>query len=219
MDGISYHHICSFSPNLRSPEVTPSPDLRNQFFVSLIPWSLGTQLGPRGPWLSGLAPVTLVLSRKVHIAAAAAAAACPAAYVTAARRASLASGKDLWRVHCSVTEEENKAQEHLESDRIFSIFTLFSDTEALSVRHPGRHCVTRQSAPPCFAGVTSAAALCACPSFQPQFMSAICRGRLMLVTVPNKSTFLGPMQLDPTIIREKLFRGIDEEYNVSFSFS
>ena len=125
MDGISYHHICSFSPNLRSPEVTPSPDLRNQFFVSLIPWSLGTQLGPRGPWLSVLAPVTLVLSRKVHIAAAAAAAACPAAYVTAARRASLASGKDLWRVHCSVTEEENKAQEHLESDRIFSIFTLF----------------------------------------------------------------------------------------------
>ena len=162
-------------------------------------------------------PVTLVLSKEVHIAAAAAAAACPTAYVTAAPAvlAQLAAK----RVHCSVTEEENKPREHFESDRIFSIFTLFSDTEALSVRHPGRHCVTRQSAPPCFAGVTSPAALCACPSFQPQFMSAICRGRLMLVTVPNKSTFLGPMQLDPTIIREKLFRGIDEEYNVSFSFS
>lgn len=37
----------------------------------------------------------------------------------------------------------------------------------------------------------------------------------MLVQVPNKSTFLGPMQLDPLIIREKLFQGIDGDYNVT----
>jgi len=37
----------------------------------------------------------------------------------------------------------------------------------------------------------------------------------MLVQVPNKSTFLGPMQQDPLIIREKLFTGIDGDYNVT----
>ena len=66
--------------------------------------------------------------------------------------------------------------------------------------------------------VTSSRAVCACPSFQPQFMSAICGERLMLVQVSNKSTFFGPMQQDPLIIREKLFQGIDRDYNVSFWF-
>jgi len=37
----------------------------------------------------------------------------------------------------------------------------------------------------------------------------------MLVQVPNKSTFFGPMQQDPLIIREKLFQGIDRDYNVT----
>ena len=37
----------------------------------------------------------------------------------------------------------------------------------------------------------------------------------MLVQVPNKSTLFGPMQTDPASIREKLFTGIDGEYNVS----
>ena len=36
----------------------------------------------------------------------------------------------------------------------------------------------------------------------------------MLVQVPNKSTLFGPMQTDPASIREKLFTGIDGEYNV-----
>jgi len=36
----------------------------------------------------------------------------------------------------------------------------------------------------------------------------------MLVEVPNKSTLFGPMQQDPSSIREKLFRGIDGDYNV-----
>jgi len=38
---------------------------------------------------------------------------------------------------------------------------------------------------------------------------------LMLVQVSNKSTFFGPMQQDPLIIREKLFQGIDRDYNVT----
>jgi len=37
----------------------------------------------------------------------------------------------------------------------------------------------------------------------------------MLVQVPNKSTLFGPMQTDPASIREKLFTGIDGEYNVT----
>jgi len=37
----------------------------------------------------------------------------------------------------------------------------------------------------------------------------------MLVQVSNKSTFFGPMQQDPLIIREKLFQGIDRDYNVT----
>jgi len=37
----------------------------------------------------------------------------------------------------------------------------------------------------------------------------------MLVQVPNNSTFFSPMQQDPLIIREKLFQGIDREYNVT----
>ena len=80
----------------------------------------------------------------------------------------------------------------------------------------GRQATTRVSAveAPCFTELTSPSAFCACPSFQPQFMSAICRGRLMLVQVPNKSTLFGPMQTDPASIREKLFTGIDGEYNV-----
>jgi len=80
----------------------------------------------------------------------------------------------------------------------------------------GRQATTRVSAveAPCFTELTSPSAFCACPSFQPQFMSAICRGRFMLVQVPNKSTLFGPMQTDPASIREKLFTGIDGEYNV-----
>merc|ERR1719158_2320062 len=63
--------------------------------------------------------------------------------------------------------------------------------------------------------LTSSRAVCACPSFQPQFMSAICGERLMLVELPNKSTFFSPMQTDPLNIREKLFQGIDRDYNVT----
>jgi len=37
----------------------------------------------------------------------------------------------------------------------------------------------------------------------------------MLVELPNKSTFFSPMQTDPINIREKLFQGIDKEYNVT----
>ena len=37
----------------------------------------------------------------------------------------------------------------------------------------------------------------------------------MLVELPNKPTFFSPMQTDPINIREKLFQGIDKEYNVS----
>jgi len=37
----------------------------------------------------------------------------------------------------------------------------------------------------------------------------------MLVELPNKSTFFSPMQKDPINIREKLFQGIDKEYNVT----
>jgi len=37
----------------------------------------------------------------------------------------------------------------------------------------------------------------------------------MLVQVSNKSTFFGPMQQDSLIIREKLFQGIDRDYNVT----
>jgi len=37
----------------------------------------------------------------------------------------------------------------------------------------------------------------------------------MLVELPNKSTFFSPMQTDPLNIREKLFQGIDRDYNVT----
>ena len=37
----------------------------------------------------------------------------------------------------------------------------------------------------------------------------------MLVHVPNKSTFFSPMQTEPIKIRDKLFEGIDKDYNVS----
>jgi len=80
----------------------------------------------------------------------------------------------------------------------------------------GRQATTRVSAveAPCFTELTSPSAFCACSSFQPQFMSAICRGRFMLVQAPNKSTLFGSMQTDPASIRERLFTGIDGDYNV-----
>ena len=56
---------------------------------------------------------------------------------------------------------------------------------------------------------------CACSSFQSQFKSAICRERLMLVEVRKNSTLFSPMQTDPLNIRERLFQGIDKDYNVS----
>jgi len=37
----------------------------------------------------------------------------------------------------------------------------------------------------------------------------------MLVQVSNKSTLFGPMQQDPLMIKDKLFQGIDGEYNVT----
>lgn len=36
----------------------------------------------------------------------------------------------------------------------------------------------------------------------------------MLVQAPNKSTLFGSMQTDPASIRERLFTGIDGDYNV-----
>ena len=38
----------------------------------------------------------------------------------------------------------------------------------------------------------------------------------MLVEVRKNSTFFSPMQTDPCNFREKLFQGIDQDYNVSF---
>jgi hypothetical protein len=50
-------------------------------------------------------------------------------------------------------------------------------------------------------------------------MSAICERRWMLVHAAEKSHFFGPMSLDPTLIREKLFQGIDGDYNVSIFYA
>jgi hypothetical protein len=46
-------------------------------------------------------------------------------------------------------------------------------------------------------------------------MSAICERRWMLFHVSEKTSLFGPMSLDPALIREKLFQGIDRDYNVS----
>ena len=66
--------------------------------------------------------------------------------------------------------------------------------------------------------MTSLRRVCACPTFQPQSKSAICRERLMLVEVRNNSTFFSHMQRDPSKISEKLFQGIDQDYNVSLLY-
>ena len=99
---------------------------------------------------------------------------------------------------------------------LFESWPVFRGSTGRRSVQGGRQATTRVSAveAPCFTALTSPSAFCACSSFQPQFMSAICRGRFMLVQVPNKSTLFGPMQTDPASIREKLFTGIDGEYNV-----
>ena len=45
-------------------------------------------------------------------------------------------------------------------------------------------------------------------------MSAICVERWMRLHVPTFSPFCGLMCQDPLLIREKLFQGIDKDYNV-----
>ena len=60
--------------------------------------------------------------------------------------------------------------------------------------------------------------VCACPALTPQFMSAICAERWMRFHVPQFTPLCGLMSQDPLLIRDKLFTGIDLDYNVRVSF-
>ena len=67
--------------------------------------------------------------------------------------------------------------------------------------------------------VTSRFSVCACPVPTPQLMSAIQLERWMHIISPQINPLHSLMCQDPQLIRERLFQGIDTDYNVRFFFT